>query len=136
MTRANVSSIIAILSERTFWSRVLFAVNAFPPSNQREAAKLGFYLYEDDGCEVSPSCLDCPLPRCKLDDLEWFSKYRRLGRDLRMAAEIHAEGLTPMQAAQRFSVTPRTVFRVLQRCRDAMRELTPAEAAVFANLSG
>ena len=27
-----------------------------------------FYHYEDTGCEVSDSCLDCPLPMCRYDD--------------------------------------------------------------------
>ena len=31
-----------------------------------------FYHYEDTGCEVSSSCLDCPLPQCKYDDPAWF----------------------------------------------------------------
>ena len=26
------------------------------------------YPYRDEGCEVSPSCLKCPLPQCKYDE--------------------------------------------------------------------
>ena len=33
-----------------------------------------FYHYEDTGCEVSRSCLNCPLPRCKYDDPIWFQR--------------------------------------------------------------
>ena len=28
------------------------------------------FPYRDDGCDVSPSCLRCPLPRCKYDSDE------------------------------------------------------------------
>ena len=38
------------------------------------------YHYEDTGCEVSRSCLNCPLPRCKYDDPTWFQQYRRIAR--------------------------------------------------------
>jgi hypothetical protein len=37
--------------------------------------------YVDDGCEVSPSCLSCPLPLCKYDDpggyQNWLGRRRR-----------------------------------------------------------
>ena len=111
----------------------MFAVNAVAPS-PHQTDEPAFY-YEDTGCEVASTCLDCPLPRCKFDDMEWFAKYRRLARDLRMASVIQNEGLSIAEAAERFSVTPRTVFRVLSRSRHAMRELTPSEADVFARLA-
>jgi transposase len=66
--------------------------------------------------------------------MAWFTTYRRLARDFRVAAAIHSEGLSIKEAAQRFSVTPRTIFRILNRCRHAMQELTPEEAEVFASL--
>ena len=112
----------------------MFAVNAVAPS-EIQADEPSFFDYEDTGCEVASTCLECPLPRCKFDDMEWFTKYRRLARDLQMVTVIDNEGLSIAQAAERFSVTPRTVFRILSRCRDAMKELTPLEAAVFASLA-
>ena len=112
----------------------MFAMNAVA-SKQHQIAEPRFDHYEDTGCEVASTCFDCPLPRCKFDDMEWFYKYRRLGRYLHMATVIQNEGLTVPEAAERFSITERTVFRVLRRCQDAMRELTPAEAAVFASLA-
>ena len=91
--------------------------------------------YTDTGCEVARTCLECPLSRCKYDDMAWFTTYRRMARDLRVATAVHGEGLSIKEAAERFSVTPRTVFRILNRCRHAMRELTPEEADVFASLA-
>ena len=35
-----------------------------------------FYHYEDTGCEVSPSCLNCPLPQCKYDDPDGSKRHR------------------------------------------------------------
>ena len=78
-----------------------------------------FYHYEDTGCEASDSCLDCPLPQCRYDDPEWYHRNRRLAKDFRLVHAMHRESLTVEQAAERFSITKRTVFRVLQRCREA-----------------
>lgn len=112
----------------------MYAINAVAPS-QHQSDETSFEHYEDNGCEVAVTCLECPLPRCKFDDMEWFGKYRRLARDLRIASIIDEEGLSIADAAKRFSITPRTVFRVLSRSRGAMRELTHAEAVVFASLA-
>lgn len=91
-----------------------------------------FYHYEDTGCEVSPSCLNCPLPQCKYDDPLWFQRNRRLAQDLRMITTMRSEALTVEQAAERFSVTVRTIFRVLRRCREAVDELGSEELRAFA----
>ena len=112
----------------------MYAVNAVAPSQRRMAGADPHY-YPDNDCEVAANCLECPLSRCKFDDMDWFVKYRRMAQDLRMAAVIHREGLSVTQAAERFSITRRTVFRVLNRCRCAMCELTPEEAAAFASLA-
>jgi len=82
-----------------------------------------FYHYEDTGCEVSNSCLNCPLPRCKHDDPVWFQRNRRLARDFNVLTAIRVESLTIEEAAERFSVTERTIFRILRRCRDGMPEM-------------
>ena len=73
------------------------------------------YHYEDTGCEVSRSCLNCPLPRCKYDDPLWFQRQRRLTRDLKVLTTLHLEELTVEAAAERFSVTVRTIFRIMRR---------------------
>ena len=78
-----------------------------------------FYHYEDTGCEVSASCLNCPLPQCKYDDPAWFQRNRRLARDFKIWAAMQQEDLAVEGAAERFSVTVRTIFRIMRRCRDA-----------------
>lgn len=91
-----------------------------------------FYHYEDTGCEVSPSCLSCPLPRCKYDDPVWFQLHRRMARDLKVWSTMQSEGLTVVAAAERFSVTVRTVFRIMRRCRETASELEGAAIPGFA----
>jgi hypothetical protein len=91
-----------------------------------------FYHYEDTGCEISSSCLDCPLSRCKYDDPIWFQRHRRFARDLKVLTVIQSEDLTVEQAAERFSVTSRTIFRIIRRCREAEAELGTEELQLFA----
>ena len=81
-----------------------------------------FYHYEDVGCEASDSCLDCPLPKCRYDDPAWYQRNRRLAQDFRMLYVIQQESLGIQEAAERFGVTVRTVFRIMQRCREAMMQ--------------
>ena len=92
-----------------------------------------FYHYEDTGCEASDSCLDCPLPLCKYDDPAWYQRNRRLSRDFRILRVMTQESLSIEETAQRFSVTARTVFRIMQRCREAtMQEDSVGERALLA----
>ena len=79
-----------------------------------------FDHYADNGCEASDTCLDCPLPRCKYDDPVWYRRNRRLARDFRIVQVMQQEALTIEQTAERFAVTPRTIFRIMQRCREAI----------------
>ena len=91
-----------------------------------------FCHYEDTGCEVSAACLDCPLPRCKFDDPAWYQRNRRLAKDFQVMYTIQQERLSMEEAAERFSVTVRTVFRILQRCRNAMTAVDGQNMASFA----
>ena len=75
--------------------------------------------FEDTGCEVSLSCLTCPLPQCKYDDPRWYQRYQMLRKDLAVITAMQSENLTVDEAAQRFSVTTRTVFRIISRCSRA-----------------
>ncbi len=81
-----------------------------------------FFHYEDTGCEVSSSCLDCPLPQCKHDDPIWYQRNRRLARDFQVITAMQSENLSVEAAAERFSVTVRTIFRIMQRCKNAAGE--------------
>jgi hypothetical protein len=65
--------------------------------------------YRDDGCEICPKCLDCPLPACRYD-----LPPKRAGALLREAQlrQLLAQGLSADDAARQMGVSRRTVFRL------------------------
>ena len=71
------------------------------------------FPYEDKGCELSPSCLNCPLPVC-VEEEPWgeerFLKRRRAERML----ELRREGKSIDENARIFEVSTRTVRRGLK----------------------
>ena len=42
--------------------------------------------YPDNGCEVSPSCLSCPLPLCRYDDPQGYENWKHRQRRARAKA--------------------------------------------------
>lgn len=69
--------------------------------------------YEDDGCHIHPSCLDCPLDRC-IFDIDVRGEHREdvtvMGRQM---AQMLAQGASVAEIAAHFGVGKRTVFRYL-----------------------
>lgn len=74
-------------------------------------------LHRDDGCEVAPSCLRCPLPQCKYDDPTVYHLWLQESRDRKVIQVKRAENLTLAQLAQHFEVSERTIQRILARAR-------------------
>ena len=72
----------------------------------------------DDGCEVSGSCLKCPLPQCRYDDPVGYQAFKRNQKDQEWFKIANEEGLSNQQAADRFGVTPRTMFRIKARAQN------------------
>lgn len=73
--------------------------------------------YADNGCDLYPSCLQCPLPRCRYEEAGGAAAMLRTGRDatiLRLASEkdLGVDGLAEM-----FGLSRRTIFRVLRAHR-------------------
>ena len=73
------------------------------------------FPYRDNGCEVSQSCLSCPLPKCKHDDPGWLRSYRRDQRDRHLLSVRRHENASVGDLAQRFQISERTVHRILAR---------------------
>ena len=46
---------------------------------------------------------------------------------MRVWRAVESEGLTAEEAAVKFSVTERTIFRMISRCREALLELDKEE---------
>jgi len=54
-----------------------------------------------------------------------------LARDFKIWTAMQQDDLTVEEAADRFSVTVRTIFRIMRRCRDSAM-IDQEELAVFA----
>jgi transposase-like protein len=66
--------------------------------------------YTDDGCDLFPSCLHCPLSRCRYDQ-----PGKQTGKQLRNREMMrrYKDGMGVRELAQRFAVSKRTVYRVI-----------------------
>ena len=67
----------------------------------------------DDGCEVYPRCLECPLQMCRFDDPKWYKQWLRQ-KKVQEVIDKREQGTTINELALEFSITPRTVFRMQQ----------------------
>ncbi len=76
--------------------------------------------YADTGCEVSDSCLCCPLPQCKYDDPAAYRAWKTRARDKAIAKARHT--LTTSAVAVLFKISARTVARALIRSRRWQRD--------------
>ena len=70
--------------------------------------------YKDDGCDVSSTCLDCPLPLCKYDDPGWLQRESRRTRDDEIFS-LREKRVPVAEISQRFGISTRTVHRIVQR---------------------
>lgn len=68
--------------------------------------------YRDDGCDIHPHCLTCPLPRCRYDEPGGLRAMLNAYRDERIVA-LRRDGAPVDQIAERYSLSRRTVFRIL-----------------------
>ena len=68
--------------------------------------------WPDMGCEVFPSCLNCPLPRCIEEEPGGKQKLRALARASEMA-KLKRDGSSIAEIARLFKVSNRTVQRAL-----------------------
>lgn len=72
--------------------------------------------YADTGCSLHPSCLSCPLERCRYDDPVGIRRLLSDERDRAIVA-LQRRGRTVGAIARQFGISRRTVFRVLARAR-------------------
>ena len=76
------------------------------------------FPYRDDGCDIFPSCLRCPLPQCKYDDPGWLQREKRRERDQNIIEAVKRDGVSISEAASRFSISQRTIFRIIRKSVD------------------
>lgn len=68
--------------------------------------------YRDTGCSIAPSCLNCPLPRCRYDVQGGARSMRLAVRDPLIKA-AYQSGEPIEVIARRHNVSRRTVHRVV-----------------------
>jgi transposase-like protein len=70
--------------------------------------------YQDDGCELSPSCLSCSLSTCVEEYPGGKQRWFKEGRNQEVA-RLYYSGKSVKALAQVFGVSQRTVQRALNR---------------------
>jgi len=68
--------------------------------------------WRDEGCDLFPSCLSCPLPRCIEEEPRGKQKLRMLDRASKMAG-LKQNGKSIEEIASAFEVSTRTVQRAI-----------------------
>lgn len=87
---------------------------AAPPRLTREDALPEHVDYRDRGCDLFPSCLSCPLPRCRYDEPGGVRAMLNRVRDREIRRMRMDGGVAVNEIARRFQVSRRTVFRALE----------------------
>ncbi|MCY4474695.1 MAG: helix-turn-helix domain-containing protein [Chloroflexi bacterium] len=72
------------------------------------------YDYTDTGCDLAPSCLECPLALCKYDVPNWGRRNQTTMRDQEIV-RLRGQGLKVSQIAKIVKTSERTVYRVALR---------------------
>jgi len=71
--------------------------------------------YHDEGCELAPACLSCPLPRCRYDEPGVRHNFLKDRRNQEIARLRQTQGAGIGELAARFGLSKRSVHRILRR---------------------
>jgi hypothetical protein len=71
--------------------------------------------YRDQGCDLSPYCLKCPLPRCRYDLEPKSKRSARMLRDNEIFRQHTAAGKSAAVIALEFDLSKRTIQRIIRR---------------------
>ena len=74
--------------------------------------------HRDRGCNLSPVCLECHLPRCPDDRPYGKADMRKSSRDVEML-NLREKGWLIRELAARFNISDRTVYRTLRLFKTA-----------------
>ena len=72
--------------------------------------------YRDRGCELSPTCLRCPLARCRYDEPGGARRVLQGSRDVAVQ-RFRDDGAGMDALAVQFGISRRSVFRILAQGR-------------------
>jgi hypothetical protein len=84
--------------------------------------------YRDTGCSLAPSCLDCPLPRCRYDQPGGARRLLTETRDEEIVRRRATERVPVETLARQYALSRRSVFRILRKARAGRRPATPVVA--------
>ena len=70
--------------------------------------------YRDEGCALFPSCLRCPLPRCRYDRQDNGRRPTKVLRDEELLRQRELSGKSVAELAASFGVSERTVQRIIR----------------------
>lgn len=77
-----------------------------------------YFNYCDEGCALFPSCLSCPLPRCRHDEQPDGVRAATRLRDGELLQQRGLSGGSVAELAASFGVSRRTVQRIIRRSSD------------------
>jgi len=75
------------------------------------------FTFLDDGCEVAPHCLECPLERCRYDVHGGARRLRAETRDAEIRQQ-HKEGANIKALTQKFALSRYSIYRILSKADD------------------
>ncbi len=93
------------------------ALEEADPRQPRRDALPEHTNYHDSGCDLHPSCLSCPLVRCRYDEPGSARRLLSGDRDNEVLAMQRTGGRSIEMIARQVGVSRRTVFRILARAR-------------------
>jgi len=73
-----------------------------------------YFDYCDEGCDLFPSCLKCPLPRCRYDEQAGGRRAATRLRDGELLRQRKAHGKSVAELARSFGVSKRTIQRIIR----------------------
>ncbi len=74
--------------------------------------------YQDDGCDLASSCLDCPFSQCIYEQPRGRQRWLKRLREREMIRLFTTEGKGIKELAVIFGVSQRTVQRALKRAKN------------------
>ena len=74
--------------------------------------------YQDDGCDLASSCLDCPFPHCIYEQPRGRQRWLKKSREREMIRLFTTGGKGIKELAVIFGVSQRTVQRALKRAKN------------------
>lgn len=73
-----------------------------------------YFEYCDQGCDLFPACLKCPLPRCRYDEQAGGRRAATRLRDKELLRQRRLAGKSIAELAESFGVSKRTVQRIIR----------------------